>query len=387
VRIALAGGKPDRVPFVPAWDYDYMAKAAGREPWEFSFASVEERARIHEAVFQHHDCDIWPCWGSTPYKSIRQRQIVREQGRVYYLDLRTGRRFQIDRRGNLLDESGQTIVLGDNGEVIDEKVAAIWVAGGPYPRPVESEGDIEELLGPVPTPEQWIEDGHLSTLEQLLPRYGGTHYLTFSVNTIFAEALDLFGGFQEGLIALYSKRALFHRALESIVAWKKARLKAGASLGAPGTWMIEYCAGADTISRAMYQEFVFPYEREVVREAHRLGLQVYIWYLGHLMPFLPDLAHVEADGLFPEQGRKDYEVDIVEMRRQVGDRMCLTGFNDETAMIEGNRAALAAEIERQIRGAGSNGAFIMGTTYIIEDTPLENVDYYIETVHRLGRYA
>jgi len=218
----------------------------------------------------------------------------------------------------------------------------------------------------------------------LLPRYGGTHYLTFSVNTIFADALDLFGGFQEGLIALYSKRALFHKTLESIVAWKKARLKAGASLGSPGTWMIEYCAGADTISRAMYQEFVFPYEREVVRQAHRLGLQVYVWYLGHLMPFLPDLARLEVDGLFPEQGRKDYEVDIVEMRRQVGDRMCLIGFNDETAMIEGNRAALASEIERQIKGAGSNGAFIMGTTYIIEDTPLENVDYYIETVHRLG---
>ncbi|HUV89813.1 MAG TPA: hypothetical protein VMY80_09180 [Anaerolineae bacterium] len=50
-----------------------------------------------------------------------------------------------------------------------------------------------------------------------------------------------------------------------------SRLRAGAALGAPGAWMIEYMAGADIISPAKYREFVFPYEQAVVREAHRLG--------------------------------------------------------------------------------------------------------------------
>jgi len=82
-----------------------------------------------------------------------------------------------------------------------------------------------------------------------------------------------------------------------------------------------------------------------------------------------------------------YEVDIVEMRRQLGDRMCLIGFNSERDLIEGHREALAREIERQIQGAGRHGAFIMGTTIVTEDTPLEEMDYYIETVRRLGQYA
>lgn len=150
--------------------------------------------------------------------------------------------------------------------------------------------------------------------------------------------------------------------------------------------MIEYCAGADTISPAMYREFVFPYEQEVAREAHRLGLQVYIWYLGHLMPFLPDMAWLEVDGIYPEQGRKGYETDVVEMRRQLGDRICLIGYNDENALIAGDREALAAEIKRQVEGAGRHGAFMMGTTIITEDTPLEHVDDYIEMVKRFGRY-
>jgi len=75
------------------------------------------------------------------------------------------------------------------------------------------------------------------------------------------------------------------------------------------------------------------------------------------------------------------------MRRQLGDRMCLIGFNSERDLIEGHREALAREIERQIQGAGRHGAFIMGTTIVTEDTPLEEMDYYIETVRRLGQYA
>ncbi|MDI7277548.1 MAG: uroporphyrinogen decarboxylase family protein, partial [Anaerolineae bacterium] len=340
VRIALAGGRPDRVPLVLEYDYDYMAKVAGREPWEFVYADVEERVRIHEDFYRRHPADLWRCWSGPMRASLEQREIIREGGRVYCLHKPTGRRFGVDRRGGLLDDEGRHIVLARDGKVLERSEAPTWLASDGYPRVVETVDHIAELLGPTPPPEHWIENGRLSTLERLLPRYGGTHYLMFSMNTMFADALDLFGGFEEGLAALCTKRALFHRVMETIVEWKKSRLRAGASLGAPGAWMIEYCAGADTISPAAYREFVFPYEREVAREAHRLGLQVYIWFLGHLMPLLQDMAHLEVDGIFPEQGRKGYENDVVEMRRQLGERTCLIGFNDEQALIAGARVAL-----------------------------------------------
>ena len=384
VRIALEGGKPDQVPFLLECDYDYLAQAAGQEPWRFLHADCLQRARIHEAAYERHPCDLWKCWGGPSRAALRRREIVHEEGRVFYLNKKTGQRFEIDRRGDLIDENGRPLSLGWDGKPVEKKAA--WLASNGYPRPVETEDDIAELVGPTPPPEYWIEDGFLSTLEYLLPRYGQTHFLMFPLNTIFADVLDLFGGFQEGLIALHTKRELFHKALETIVEWKLSRLRAGASLGAPGTWMIEYAAGADVVSPATYREFVFPYEREVVGEAHCLGLKVYLWYLGDVMPLLPDIGRLEVDALFPEQGRKGYEVDIVEIRRQLGDKICLIGFNNEQDLIEGNREALAQEIERQIRGAGRSGAFIMGTTIVTEEVPLEHMDYYIETVHQLGQY-
>lgn len=379
-RIALGGGKPDRVPFVPAVDYDYMALVAGREPWEFIHGGPEAQGQIHEGFFRRHPCDVWPCWGAPSPKGLGQREIVRESGRVYYHDRRTGRRYRIDRRGGLVDDDGRTVTLGPAGEEVDPTVAAIWVAGYGYPRVVESRADIDEFVG------GWNEEGYFATLEYLSPRYGDTHFLCFCTNTIFAEVLDLFGGFQEGLIALHTKRSLFHQALEAVTERRKERLVRGATFGADGAWMIEYCAGGDTISRAAYQEFVLPYEQEVARAAHRLGLSVYLWYLGDLMPLLPDLARLEVDGLFPEQGRKGYEVDLGEVRRRVGDRMCLIGFDREENLIAGDRKRLREDMERQIREAGSDGAFMMGTTYVIEDTPLEHLDYYIDTLHRIGRY-
>ena len=375
VQIALEGGKPDRVPFLLECDSDYMARAVGREPWEYTHADSLEQAQIHEAFYQRHPSDLWKCWGGPSRSRLNRRQIIRDDNGIFYLDIETGQRFVVDRRGDLLDEKGRPIGAGQT-----------WLALKGYPRPVETEDDILEFLGPVPPPDYWIEDGFLSNLEYLLPRYGQTHFLMFPLNTIFADVLDLFGGYQEGLIALHTKPELVHKALESIVEWKISRLRAGASLHAPGAWMIEYTAGADTISAKAYREFVFPYEQKVIQEAHRLGLKVYLWYLGYVTPLAPDIGRLGVDALFPEQGRKGYPVDIVELRRQLGDKICLIGFNNEQDLIQGNREALSDEIERQIQGAGRNGAFIMGTTIVTEEVAPETMDYYIETVQRLGQY-
>ena len=96
---------------------------------------------------------------------------------------------------------------------------------------------------------------------------------------------------------------------------------------------------------------------------------------------------MDIDGLFPEQGRKGYDVDIVEIRRQLGEGICLIGFNKEQDLIEGNRDALASEIQRQMEGAGQKGAIIMGTTIETAEAPVAHVEWYVETARQLGRYS
>lgn len=384
-EIALSGGMPDRVPTVLEFDFDYLVKISGLELWQYTYGDGLTRACMQEALFLRHPTDLWLCRTGPSIARQQQREIVRHDGQAYYLDKRTGRRFRLTAAGDLLGDHGQPVALGPNGEVYD-KTGTNAPLSARHPRPIESEADIVEALGPTPPVSYWIEDGWFATIQHLLPRYGEERFLAFTLNNIFAQAVDLFGGYEEGLVAMASNPRLFHRALEAITAQKLSRLRAGASLGAPGVWLISYYAGADTISPRSFEEFVLPYKREVVREAQRLGLKVWIWFLGDVMPMLPHVVAIGPDGLFPEQGRKGYEVDMAEVRRRVGDRMCLIGFNSEADLIAGRRAALTRGIAEQIEGAGGDGAFIMGTTILNAEVDPEHLDFYLATTREVGRY-
>ena len=43
VRIAMEGGKPDRVPVVPIYDVGYLMRAIGRDPREWAVAGTADK--------------------------------------------------------------------------------------------------------------------------------------------------------------------------------------------------------------------------------------------------------------------------------------------------------------------------------------------------------
>ena len=92
------------------------------------------------------------------------------------------------------------------------------------------------------------------------------------------------------------------------------------------------------------------------------------------------------DALVLEQGRKGYEIDPVEIRQRVGPDFCLFGFGLENDFCTFNRAGLAGELQRQIEGAGSDGAFIVGTPIMPPNAQPEAVEFYFQEARRIGRY-
>ena len=90
------------------------------------------------------------------------------------------------------------------------------------------------------------------------------------------------------------------------------------------------------------------------------------------------------NALVLEQGRKGYTIDPVEIRRQVGPEFCLFGYGYENDFCTFNREGLTRELERQIRGAGQDGAFVVGTPIMPPNAIPEAVDYYFAEARRLG---
>lgn len=103
------------------------------------------------------------------------------------------------------------------------------------------------------------------------------------------------------------------------------------------------------------------------------------------MPRLPALTQLPIDALMAEESKKDFRIDIGEVRAAVGERFCLFGNIDTYAVMRlGAPEQIRREAERQLRVAGASGAFIMGIGSPLPlDTPAENVDVLIQDTRHI----
>ena len=102
------------------------------------------------------------------------------------------------------------------------------------------------------------------------------------------------------------------------------------------------------------------------------------------MPLLEDIVELGVDGLVVEQPRRGYSTDPGEIRRIVGNGLCVYGWAPGWAMIQGDRQTISKTIETQIRGAGMDGAFVMGSTYLTNEVSCETVDFFCDEVARVS---
>jgi uroporphyrinogen-III decarboxylase len=71
-------------------------------------------------------------------------------------------------------------------------------------------------------------------------------------------------------------------------------------------------------------------------------------------------------------------MDISAIRREVGPQQCLFANADSYLLLQGDRAAIAREVERQVAAAGRDGAFIMGSgSPICDATDPAVVDFWL----------
>jgi uroporphyrinogen-III decarboxylase len=108
---------------------------------------------------------------------------------------------------------------------------------------------------------------------------------------------------------------------------------------------------------------------------------------GDIRPRLPRILELAPDAFAFEESRKNYQLDIAQIRAQVGDALCLFGNIDAYNIMEiGSDDDLRAEIARQMRGGRiARGKFISGIgSPITPGTVPERVWYFIRLSRELG---
>lgn len=107
---------------------------------------------------------------------------------------------------------------------------------------------------------------------------------------------------------------------------------------------------------------------------------------GSVYDLLPDLIEAGVDVLNPCQPLAA-KMESADLKKDFGDKICFHGAIDEQAALPGTLEQLNDEIEKRIDALSSQGGYIVASTSNIQDdTPLENILFYLKKVKEYGVY-
>ena len=140
-------------------------------------------------------------------------------------------------------------------------------------------------------------------------------------------------------------------------------------------------------SPRLWQELFAPQLRELTALVHADGGTVNFYDDGKCMAILELLADCGIDVLQTLTPPPVGDVDLAEVKRRIGDRVCLMGYIDLLYVLQrGTPEAVDTAVREAIEIAAPGGGFILGTSDSIRNgTPIENVRAYFTAARRYGR--
>jgi uroporphyrinogen decarboxylase len=120
-------------------------------------------------------------------------------------------------------------------------------------------------------------------------------------------------------------------------------------------------ASSTVISPRMFDQFVAPYDSQLIALAHQAGQRIAYHTCGGMMPILEHVAAMAPNAMetFTPPGMGG-DVDLAEARRRVPQNICMIGGFDQFHFFKGcTPAETRAEVRRCFEAAGRDGAYIL----------------------------
>jgi uroporphyrinogen decarboxylase len=251
--------------------------------------------------------------------------------------------------------------------------------GPQLPDPVRTAADVERLR--LPDPEETM--GFVPAAIRLVNRalagrmpllgFSGAPY-TLATYMIEGETSRNFYGIKR---LLFESPKLLHSLLDKLARVVTGYLNAQIAAGAHAVQLFDTWAGA--LSPAEYEEFAWPYARQVIAGLRRDATPV-ILYVNGGGDYLERMADTGADVI-----SLDWRVDIGEARRRIGHKVVLQGNLDPCALYappDAIRAQVVKLLQRFGRGEGH--IFNLGHG-ILPDIPVEHAAAMVTAVHEESR--
>jgi len=143
---------------------------------------------------------------------------------------------------------------------------------------------------------------------------------------------------------------------------------------------IAYATGL-LASPDVLQRYAFPWFKKLVKIAHDKGIPVIYHSDGNLWEVIDDLIEdIGFDALHPIEPKA---MDIVELKRAVGDRVCLIGNIDVDLLARGTPEQVADLAERRICELAPGGGYVLGSSNTVPNyCRIENYTAMVRAVKK-----
>lgn len=134
-----------------------------------------------------------------------------------------------------------------------------------------------------------------------------------------------------------------------------------------------------------YDEFIGPYYAEIVDHAHARGMKAVKHSDGRLTSFIPHFVENGFDAIHPIQPQC---MDIAEVKRDWGDRLCVMGNIDCSFLLPfGTPEEVRASVRETIDAVAPGGGYIISSSNTIHPgCKPENYIAMVEAAREFGRY-
>ena len=149
----------------------------------------------------------------------------------------------------------------------------------------------------------------------------------------------------------------------------------------------DYCFNTGPfLSPRLFRKFVTPYLTRLTKAYRDMGFYVIKHTDGNIMPILDQLVESGPHALHsidPMAG-----VDIAEVKRLVGDKVCIIGNVDCSMLDSGTPEEIEATTSYALESGMPGGGYIFSTSNCVyTGMPLSNYDIMLDVFHRKGVYS
>ena len=191
-------------------------------------------------------------------------------------------------------------------------------------------------------------------------------------------------GTEELILQTYDDPAWVHEFLGILFRRKQTYIKSmtGARLD-----LVELGGGSASstvISPKLFDEFVAPYDAELIALAHAAGQRIVYHTCGGMMPMLDRIAAMQPDAMETLTPRgMGGDMDLAQAKKRIGDKVCMIGGFDQFHHLKGctpqqTRDAVRACFET----AGKAGGYMLCPSDHFFDADLNLIEAFADEAHR-----